>query len=51
MKKKNALLMLCITLLIINPFIPFGFVEAKDKSKCCIIETQDNITDYVWSLI
>lgn len=49
MKKKNALLMLCITLLIINPFIPFGFVEAKDKSKCCIIETQDNITDYVWS--
>ena len=49
MKKLKILMVLCATILILNPFLVIEGVEAHNEKPTFTIFEESNITDYIWS--
>ena len=49
MKKNKMLMVLCATILILNPFLVIEGVEGTNEKPTFTIFEESNITDYIWS--
>ena len=49
MKKLKILMVLCTTILILNPFLIIEGVEGTNEKPTFTIFEESNITDYIWS--